>query len=235
MKRKLLLALMTVCVLGVALMGSTMAAGVQETSELTNTVTTPQIGVSVQSLHNGQLTTNSPLEDVNLAAGQSFPVNYVAVNNNAAESIPSYMVITASKYWMMNSTANSGETTVDGGTANSLIGWTLGTGGSGAEGTWYVLNISDNQVVLLYSKPVAAGAYTTTAAVQNVSVPKDLRSLKDKKIGLDVTAESLQYLEGDPTANADAIATAYGVEATVAADGTITGVKGSIDTRTVKP
>jgi hypothetical protein len=218
MKRKLLLAFMTVCVLAAALIGSTVAAVDTTSAILTNDVTTPYVNVSIETAVEGDLTTAVELP-AQMSAGQTVDLNYVAVNNNADKTsldvnkqttnskITEYVVVTMTKYW------KSADGTTDSATDNKLISWVLGTE------DWIVLNESDNQVVLLYAKPVTSGEFTSVV-LKSITMPKDLTGLKGKSIGLDVTAESVQYIAADGTqetadTNADAIATAYGVKVTV--------------------
>ncbi len=230
MKRKLLLALMTVFVLAAALMGSTLAAVDQTSATLVNNVTTPYVNVTVQSLQDGKLTTDNQMPE-KMAAGQTAVLNYVAVNNNSDGSktaadgkaldnsgVTEYVVVTVTKYWMKTAESTSGSSTasmaVDTETSNSKIGWKLGTDG------WIILSQTDNQAVLLYTKPVKAGEHTSVV-LESVSMPKDVTGLTGKTIGVDVTAESVQYIEGSAAANADAITTAYGVPVTVDANGSV--------------
>ena len=230
MKRKLLLVLMAVCVLAAALMGSTVAAVDETSAALLNNVTTPYVNVTVQSREGNETVTAKSLPD-KIGAGQTVKLDYVAVNNNidgtkedasgktTNSGVTEYVIVTLTKYWTepsssSGSDSDSSKPAVVTGVDNSLIQWSLTSNND-----WIVLNQSDNQVVLLYTKPVASGE-ATSVALESVTMPKDVTALKGLSIAVDATAESVQYIKADGTqetadANADAIATAYGVPVTV--------------------
>lgn len=208
MKKKLLLACMVVCILAVALVGGSLAATAYTTNQnIYSNVQTPTLQV--------ELTSDPIADDAPVKPGDVIAQNYAAANPAANTNITEYVRVTITKYWK----DAQGEKLFD----KNAGKITMGLQGVGRDGDWLKLSETAEQVVLIYKAPLEAGK-STGVFLKDLTLDKNLIGYEDCKVGLDVTAEAVQYVAGENELNARAILSSWGVVAQIDDDGIITAV-----------
>ena len=205
MKKKLLLACMVVCILAVALVGGSLAATTYTTNRnIYSNVQTPTLQVN--------LTSDALADDTKAKPGDVIAQNYAAVNPETITNITEYIQVTITKYWQ-----DANGTKIFDKDANK-IALNLAN-----QENWLVLRETSEQLVLVYNKPVAPGE-STGVFLESLTLDSNLSGYSGCKVGLDVTAQAVQYQEGDNELNANAILSAWGVVVTLDDTGAITAV-----------
>lgn len=205
MKKKLLLLGMAVCILAVALVGGTLAATTYTTnSNLYSNLQTPTLQV--------ELSCDAAADATKVLPGAVIGENYTAKNPATNTNITEYVRVTITKYWKDANGTKVFDKDVD----------KIALGLADQE-NWLVLSQTAEQTVLVYRHPLAAGD-TTGVFLKDLTLDTRLSGYQDYQVGLDVTAEAVQYQQGDNTLNATAILSSWGVEATLDDAGSITAV-----------
>ena len=213
MKKKLLLLSMIVCILAVATVGGTLAYATTTSGTITGQYETPGLAVSLAAASDTQ--NDEALKLTPGGAAQS--ISYTATNTDAT---PEFVCVTITKYWAkdqekdMAGVTNPADILLDG-LDNLNAGDTYG-------GEWIVLRKSTEQIVLVHAGHLNANEQATVSGEVRLSAAAGLANAGYQP-QIHVSAQAVQYLDGNDTVNANAILAAWGVQANIA-NGTITGV-----------
>lgn len=206
MKKKLLLTGMILSILAVALVGGTLAANTYATNRnIYANLQTPTLQV--------ELTSDTQADDTAVKPGDIIASNYAVKNPATNTNITEYVRVTITKYWKNI----NGEKIFDkdaGKIKMNLVN----------ENDWLVLRQTAEQTVLVYKHPLAAGE-STDVFLKSLTLDTKLTGYENCRAGLDVTAEAVQYQKDNQELNAKAILSAWGVEATLDATGSITAIR----------
>ncbi|NLU25355.1 MAG: hypothetical protein GXW99_11750 [Clostridiales bacterium] len=204
-KKYLALALAVTVVLAAAI-GMTLAYTQYSGTPVNTQISTQSLSISLNSAEVPQTKT---LTYDSLVPGAQLNQNFT-VTNSANTAL--YTRVTIDKSWGSQNGAASYQKdfkadgkliTVD---ADKLDGW-------------IVAYEDSEQMVLYYSRPLAAGE-STTSVLGGIGVSSDVdNQYADKNVELSVTAEAVQSFDAKT-----AMRSAWGVTASFAGDGTLTGV-----------
>lgn len=205
MKKKLLLTGMILSILAVALVGGTLAAKTAATNRnIYANLQTPTLQV--------ELTSQAKADDTQVKPGDVIASNYAVKNPATNTNITEYVRVTVTKYWKdMN-----GEKVFDKDVGKIAMNFAN-------QEDWLVLRQTSEQTVLVYKHPLAAGE-STDVFLKSLTLDTKLGGYEKCRVGLDVTAEAVQYQKDNNELNAKAILGAWGTEATLDANGSITAV-----------
>lgn len=205
MKKKLLLTGMILSILAVALVGGTLAANTYATNRnIYANIQTPTLQV--------ELSSDAKPDDTQVKPGDVIASNYAVKNPATNTNITEYVRVTVTKYWKNT----NGEKVFDKDVGKITMNFVNTE-------NWLVLRQTDEQAVLVYKHPLPAGE-STGVFLESLTLDTKLTGYENCRVGLDVTAEAVQYQKDNNELNAKAILGAWGTEAKLDAAGSITAV-----------
>lgn len=153
-----------------------------------------------------------------VAADENYSVqNLNSVQNNGNTStLPAYVRVTVTKYW-----CESGTDQKDQDADAKLITLNCDTDSWTELQTPFEKRTKSQTQVFYYKTPLDPGE-VTSKLLQSMSVGTEAgNEYTDRQIYLEAVADAVQYVPGDNELNEQAILSAWGVEATLNADGSI--------------
>ena len=147
--------------------------------------------------------------------------NYSVQNVNGDSNMSAYVRVTVTKYWC---DGNDAQADKDLEADSGLLTLTCD------EENWTsVVNPFEGRTksetkVFYYKTPLAPGA-STTDLLKSMALSEEAdNQYADKAVRLEAVAEAVQYVPGDNKLNEQAILSAWGVKATLNADGSISAI-----------
>lgn len=176
------------------------------------------------------------INDTNIMPGDTYTFdgeNYVVQNvqtkdNAVATNLPAYIRVTVTKYWVKDEDASTvKDTSFDKDVAAdaNLLTLTCNSENGWKEVTSPFGNRTKGETQMFYYlKPVPSGEATTELLKSLELSTAAGNDYTDRQIYLEAEADAVQYVPGDNELNEQAILSAWGVKATLNADGSISAI-----------
>lgn len=219
MKKKIILMSIAAALVLTAVIGGTLAGFNTESEQGKTDITTKSLGINLAD-------SNTPLGEAKLVAdaympGTEAPMPY-CITNNVKEGYELYTRVTIYKYW-------DGRNDLD---ASKIHLYVSGADGSKIELTadeetgevtrvndWFVQYADEEQVILYYARPLAAGEKTENVLDFFVVDETVGNEYTGQKIALDIQADAVQKIAAEA-----AIPSEWGVYPGFDADGNIVSI-----------
>lgn len=212
MKKKYALIGFAAALVTVAIIGGSLAATTANGGAATNALAAHTLGVTIQQPGTAQIQVTG---SDHVMPGDTLDNTSFTFQNT--EDVPFYARVTVSKYWI-DETQKKNSETMD---ANAIELATKSSGWLQADSV--LEGNSGESEVYYYAQPLTAGQ--SAAMDLNIKLSKELENqYQGQKVQLDVQVDAVQYAKGENELNAEGILTAFGVEASLGADGSIRSV-----------
>lgn len=202
MKKKIILMSVAAVLAMTAIIGGTLAGFNTQSEQGKTDITTKSLGIDLTDVTGGSFN----LDDQTLTATAKMPGSEVAmsyaITNNVAEGYSLYARVTVYKYWedIQNADLEADKITLyvkDADGNNVELAQDEATDGMTRVNDWFIQYADDEQIILYYAKPLAAGESTGNVMDSLVIDQKVGNAYTNQNIVVEIEADAVQQIAAE--------------------------------------